>query len=465
MKPLAPELLERYSGPTPRYTSYPAVMHWTRAPAQQEWIADLAGALGSAGARTALYVHIPFCQSLCTFCGCNIRIVRNHALAGPYVDTLLREFTLYREKLGGLPLHLGEAHLGGGTPTFLPAGALDRLLDGLLSQCTVAPDADLAIEVDPRHASREQLSVLRRHGFSRLSLGVQDFDARVQEIVNREQAFDLVQRVVDMARELGFASIGFDLIHGLPLQTPDSLHRTFDLVARLAPERIAFLPYAHVPWIKPSQRQYTEADLPDRAMRWELLQLGRERMAAWGMVEMGFDQYARPTDPLVAALAAGRLHRNFMGLAPAATQALVGLGVSALGHGQASYVQNEKNLQQYEARIQAGELPLQRGHVLSVEDRRVRAQIWQLISGAPMLVTSTEQSLPWWQLVRERLAPLLQDGLLRQTSAGSGSQDVGLEVTATGRAFLRQVCSAFDPWQPAESHVPAPAMAIARVNA
>ena len=458
MKELPPELLERYSGPTPRYTSFPTVMHWAQPPTAQDWIGDLASALGTTGARAGLYVHIPFCQSLCTFCGCNVRIVRNHALAAPYVETLLQEFALYRAHLAGLPLHLGELHLGGGTPTFLPAEVLDRLLDGLLPHFTVAADADLAIEADPRHTTREQLEVLRRHGFTRLSLGVQDFDPRVQEIVNREQGFDVVQRLVESARALGFTNISFDLIHGLPLQTVDSLHQTFDIAASLAPDRIAFLPYAHVPWIRPSQRQYTEADLPDRATRQRLFELGRERMGGWGMVEIGFDQYVRATDPLAAALAAGRLHRNFMGFTPAPTQALIGLGVSSIGHGLGDYAQNEKNLQQYEQRLQAQALPLQRGHVLDADERRIRAHLWQLLSGAGTVITAAEQSLSWWQIAVERLASMQEDGLLQQvTDAGS----LHLTVTERGRAFLRQICAALDPYQQAREMAAAPLSASA----
>jgi len=450
---LPPELLDRYSAPTPRYTSYPTVMHWGQAPSEAQWIDDLSTTLGNSGSRTAIYVHVPFCQSLCTFCGCNIRIVRNHALAAPYVDTVLREFALYRARLAGLPLQLGELHLGGGTPTFLPAEVLDRLLDGILAHCTIAAGADLAIEVDPRHASREQLAVLRRHGFTRLSLGVQDFDPRVQEIVNREQGFDLVLRAVDMARELGFRSLSLDLIHGLPLQTVESLQQTFNAVEKLSPDRISFLPYAHVPWIKPSQRQYTEADLPDRAARAALFALGRARMGGWGMVEIGFDQYARSSDPLAVALASGHLHRNFMGFTASATQSLIGLGVSAIGHGSLAYAQNEKNLQQYETRLQGGALPLQRGHVLTADDQRVRAHLWRLLAGAPTTLTAAEQTLAWWQQAQEQLAPMLRDGLLVQR--GLPGPDLELSVSDTGRAFLRHICAALDPWQQRLVTVPA----------
>lgn len=443
MKHLPLDLLERYREPVPRYTSYPAVMHWRAPPAADAWTGDLAATLASGVARLSLYVHIPFCQALCSFCGCNVRIVRNHALAEPYVDTLLREFALYRERLPGVPLTLGELHLGGGTPTFLPAGALDRLLDGLLEHCTVAPGADLAIEADPRNTTREQLAVLRRHGFNRLSLGVQDFDPRVQEIVGRVHDAQTVRRVVDSARELGIGSISLDLIHGLPLQTPESLAHTFEAVATLRPDRIAFLPYAHVPWIKSSQRQYTEADLPEPQVRSQLLAVGRDSMADMGMIEIGMDQYARGSEPLAIALADRSLHRNFMGFTASHTEALVGLGVSALGHGRASYAQNEKSLQQYETRLASGELPLQRGHAMSPDDLRVRGHLWNLMCASKTQVSATEHELAWWQLAQQRLLVARRDGLVELDASE-------ISVTQTGRAFLRQICAAIDPWQQRE---------------
>jgi oxygen-independent coproporphyrinogen-3 oxidase len=438
---LPPELLARYGGPSPRYTSYPTVTHWGAAPAAAQWLAWQAEALAPADARASLYVHVPFCQSLCTFCGCNMRLVRNHALAAPYVETLRREYALYRAALGTRTLTLGELHLGGGSPTYLPASAMDRLLDGLLQDTRIGAGADFAIEADPRNTTREQLEVLRRHGFNRLSIGVQDFDSRVLEIVNRMQAESEVRALIDTARTLGFGNIGIDLIYGLPLQTTDSLAETFDVVARLRPERIAFLPYAHVPWIKPSQRRYTEADLPDTAQRHALFLLGRERMSALGYIEIGIDQYALPRDPLVAALAAGRLWRNFMGFSASHTDALIGLGVSAIGDARAAYAQNEKNLQQYETRLAAGELPLQRGHVLRDEDRQVRALLWTLLAGAPASLGTVQRTARWWPEVHATLEALAEEGLLELSSER-------VAVTETGRAFLRQIGLALDRYLP-----------------
>lgn len=436
MIPLPPALLERHGGPAPRYTSYPTAMHWGAAPSTGAWLEALSGALAAPGAQAGLYVHIPFCASLCTFCGCNMRLARSHALAAPYVGTLLREFALYRAGLGGRELKLGGLHLGGGSPTWLPLDALDRLLDGLLEHATPDTGADFAIEADPRNTTREQLKVLRRHGFTRIEIGVQDFDARVLEIVNRVQTEDEVRRVVDDARELGFTSVGFDLIHGLPLQTADSLRATFEIALRLAPDRVHFLPYAHVPWIKPSQRLYTEADLPDTALRRELFLLGRARLGAAGYVEIGIDQYARPATPLAQALAAGQLSRSFMGFSASHTDALIGLGVSAIGDARTAYAQNEKSLQQYESRLAASELPLQRGHVLSEEDRAIRAVLWRLLGGAPAALDDVRRAA-WWPQVHEALLPLARDGLVQL----SGHE---LAVTPAGRALLPRIALAFD---------------------
>jgi oxygen-independent coproporphyrinogen III oxidase len=352
---------------------------------------------------------------------------------------VLREFALYRERLALPSLTLGELHLGGGTPTYLPAGALDSLLDGILQYCAVGAGADLAIEVDPRNTTREQLQVLRRHGFNRLSIGVQDFDARVLEIVNRVQTAAQVQRVVDDARALGFQSLSFDLIFGLPLQTVDSLRATFDVVDQLQPDRISFLPYAHVPWIKQSQRQYTEADLPDPATRQQLYLLGRERMHAAGLMEIGMDQYARRRDPLAQALEARALHRNFMGFSASRTDALLGLGVSAIGDNRSAYAQNEKNLQQYEARVLAGNLPLQRGHVLGSDDLRIRELLWNLLTSSRTALTADNHASRWWADTHPALLDLQRDGLISLT-------DDSIVVSELGRAFLRHVGMAFDQY-------------------
>jgi oxygen-independent coproporphyrinogen-3 oxidase len=393
--------------------------------------------LSRTGARAGIYVHTPFCASLCTFCGCNLRVARSHALAAPYVETVLKEYALYRARLGASNLPLSGLYLGGGSPTWLPDTALDRLLGGLLEDVSVAADADFAIEADPRNATRAQLALLRRYGFRRIEIGVQDFDARVLEIVNRAQTEAEVRRTVDAARELGFGHVGFDMIHGLPLQTVDSLRAGFTTLLRLRPDHVNFYPYAHVPWIKPSQRLYTEADLPDSALRRELFLVGRGMLGAAGYVEIGFDQYALPTDPLARALQTGSLSRNFMGFTAVRCDALIGLGVSAMGDAGAAYAQNEKNLQRYEARIAAGELPLQRGHVLREEDLTIRAMLWTLIGGGRAALGEVERGSSWWPELRAALEALARDGLLELSERH-------VAVAGAGRALLPRIGLVFD---------------------
>jgi len=431
------ELLERHGGPSPRYTSYPTAMHWGAPPAAEAWCTNLTRTLAAAGARLGIYVHTPFCQSLCTFCGCNMRVARSHALAAPYVSSVLQELELYRVCLGHRPVTLGSLYLGGGTPTWLPLDQIDRLLTALLADVELAADGDFAVEADPRNTTREHLALLRRHGFNRLIIGVQDFDARVLEIVNRVQTEEEVQRVLDESRALGFESVAFDMIYGLPLQTADSLRTSLGILLRMAPERVNFLPYAHVPWIKPSQRLYTEADLPDPALRQELFLLGRALLTDAGYVEIGIDQYALRSDPLVQALDEGRLTRNFMGFSASRIDALIGLGVSAIGDAGTMYAQNEKNLQQYQSRVAAGELPLQRGHVLNEEDRAIRAALWTLLAGAPLRVDDTLRQSAWWPEVRNALEPMARDGLLELS-------DRAMAVTPLGRAFLPRIGLSFD---------------------
>lgn len=431
-------LLRKYNVPGPRYTSYPAVPYWETAPTAGQWLQHVAAAIeADTGGGASIYVHVPFCRSLCTYCGCNMRVTRSRAPVMPYVQSVLREHALYLQGLGRDGLRLGELHLGGGTPTFLDPGELDALVSGLLERATLAPGASLSIEVDPRTTTREQLQVLARHGFDRISLGVQDFDPRVQDIVNRIQSEQQVREVTETARELGFRSVNFDLIYGLPLQTQGSIAETMDAVARLRPDRIAFYAYAHVPWIKPSQRRFTEADLPEGEARLQLLALGRQRLAAAGYVEIGMDHFALPDDTLTQAAREGVLHRNFMGYTQSFTTPLLGLGVSSIGDAGDAYVQNEKNLQQYEARIAQDELPIVRGHLFDDEDRVLRRHILNLMTRFRTQWEAGDDQARYLADVPSRLQELQQDGLVR-------IDGTRVDVTEAGRSFLRNVCMAFD---------------------
>jgi oxygen-independent coproporphyrinogen-3 oxidase len=433
--------LAKYDVAGPRYTSYPTVPYWEEPPDQEQWLGHVGAALqhGLAhGHGAAVYVHVPFCRALCTFCGCNTRVTRTHTIVRPYVGALLAEYGLYRERLGVERLPLGELHLGGGTPTFLDPGELDELLSGLLAASQPQANAVYSIEVDPRVTTAAQLELLARHSFRRISLGVQDFDPRVQDIVNRVQSVEQVRAVTEQARTLGFTSVNFDLIYGLPLQTLSSIDATMDAVCALRPDRIALYGYAHVPWIRPGQRRFTEADLPEGEARRALYALGRSRLEAVGYREIGLDHFALESDSLWQSARSGTLHRNFMGYTDAFTLPLLGLGVSAIGDAGDAYVQNEKELQGYQERLARGELPLQRGHVHDAEDRVLRQHILNLMTRMETHWHGQGADYtPYLDTVPERLAEFAADGLV-QVSAQE------CRVTEAGRAFLRNICMAFD---------------------
>jgi oxygen-independent coproporphyrinogen-3 oxidase len=432
-------LLEKYDVPGPRYTSYPTVPEWTGAPSPARWLDELRASLDAAGGRGAgIYVHIPFCRSLCAYCGCNTRISRNPAVAAPYVRAVHREWSLYREALapaGRLPV--AELHLGGGTPTFLPADALEALLEPILDGVALAPDAELSLEADPRTTTRAQLRMLARLGFRRISFGVQDFDPVVQEAVHRVQPVAMVEEITREARDAGFSGVNYDLIHGLPFQTPEGMSRTFEEVARLRPDRVAFYSYAHVPWLKPAHRRFTEADLPRGAAKRALYEAGRERLGRAGYREIGMDHFALPEDPLHRARERGELHRSFMGYTARRPEPLLGLGVSSIGTARGALAQNEKSVEAYEAALAEGRLPLARGHVLTDEDRSLREHILSLMTRFETSWTPLDAAEPFLSGVPARLEELARDGLVL---LGERS----CRVTPRGAPFVRNVCMAFD---------------------
>jgi oxygen-independent coproporphyrinogen-3 oxidase len=414
------------------------VPYWEATPSAEQWIAHIGGALAESGQHgAAIYMHIPFCRALCTFCGCNTRITRSHDFVPPYITAVLAELDLYRKHLGVQKLEFGELHFGGGTPTFLTSEELEQLLAGLFERVKARPDAEASIEVDPRVTTRSQLEVLRRYGFRRISLGVQDFDPRVQDIVNRVQSEEQVREVSDAARALGYNSVNFDLIYGLPLQTLSSVESTMDAVLRLRPDRIALYGYAHVPWIRPGQRRFTEVDLPEGEAKRALYELGRQRLESEGYREIGLDHFALESDSLWKAQRGGTLHRNFMGYTTAFTRPMIGLGVSAIGDAGDAFAQNDKDLQRYQERVMRGELPIQRGHRLDPEDQVLRRHILRLMT---RLETRWDQPGDYTEFVAtaaQRLAEPAADGLVTLGEASC-------RVTEKGRGYLRNICMAFD---------------------
>jgi oxygen-independent coproporphyrinogen III oxidase len=434
-------LFKKYDVPGPRYTSYPTILHWTDTPTAEEWIESVSDSLDLTeqhGNGAAIYVHIPFCRSLCTYCGCNSRITASTTVGRAYVKTCLREWELYHERLNrSQAILLSEVHLGGGTPTFLSAGELDDLISGILKHTKQVSDAEFSVESDPRVTQAEHLSTLYRLGFRRLSLGIQDFDPVVQFAVNRVQTESQVRAVTEEARALGFSSINYDLIYGLPFQNLKSIEQTIEAVNRLRPDRIAFYAYAHVPWVKPGQRHFTKKDLPSGDEKRALYEFGRSMLVTEGYREIGMDHFALETDVLYQAFLNKKLHRNFMGYTARFVAPLLGLGVSAISDCSDAFAQNEKDLELYEERVARGEIPIFRGHKLNNEDVILRRHVLNLMTHFKTSWDTPEVYVPYLDSVTERLEPLAQDELVKLTAQSC-------EVTDVGRPFLRNICMAFD---------------------
>lgn len=429
------ELIAKYDVPAPRYTSYPTVPYWSDSPTTDIWLSELRAELSTAERTWSLYVHIPFCETLCTFCGCNTAITKDHKRESPYVDRVLHERELYLAQVPELrERRLVNVHLGGGTPTFLSASELGRMMDGLLKGLNIKRDAfEASVEVDPRRTTKAQLEALRERGFDRVSLGVQDFDSEVQRLVNRIQPFEQTETIVRESRALGYHSVNFDLIYGLPKQTLVTTKTMIEKTLELRPDRIALYSFALVPWIKPAQRLFKDEDLPVGQEKRELYELAREQLLAAGYEEIGMDHFALPTDGLAKAAREKRLHRNFMGYSDVKTDVLLGLGVSSISEAPGCFHQNEKVLPVYEQMIDAGKIPTRRGHLLSDEDRRRRQQILKLMTEFEVELESEAQVAD----VSGVLCELVEDGLVV-------IQGRRLVLKPAGRPFLRNACMALD---------------------
>lgn len=429
-------LLAKYDVAGPRYTSYPTVPYWTEAPNQAQWLEHLAQALRrsqAAGEGAGLYVHVPFCRSLCHYCGCNTFITRDPTVTDPYVAGVLKEWGLYTRALGRVKLT--EVHVGGGTPTHLSAEQLERMLGGVLAQADVPDDAELSIEADPRVTTEAQLAALARLGFTRLSLGIQDFDETVQHAVNRVQTVAQVREVTEVARRLGFDSVNYDLIYGLPKQTEASVQATVEQVKALRPDRIAFYGYAHIPWMKATHRKFEDSDVPGGPAKRRLYELGREALEQAGYREIGMDHFALETDGLWRAAQGGTLHRNFMGYTERRTMPLFGLGVSSIGDTWTAFAQNEKTVPDWHARLSRDELPVMKGHLLDDEDQALRRHILDVMTRFETEWAGAQ--LAYLKEVPARLAEMARDGLVELAPER-------LKVTDAGKPFVRNVCMALD---------------------
>lgn len=431
---ISKELLKKYDIPAPRYTSYPTVPYWSDSPSSLEWLSSLRRVMADTKTTWSMYLHIPFCETLCTFCGCNTTITRNHERGAPYVDVLLREFETYLREVPQLEQRpLRQIHLGGGTPTFLSPEQLTRLIKGFSSVQRDLRHFEGSVEVDPRRTTVEHLSALYEVGFNRVSMGVQDFDAEVQRLVHRIQPFEITRDLTQSARTMGYTSVNFDLIYGLPKQSLSTMKSTIEKTIELKPDRIALYSFALVPWIKPAQRLFKDEDLPVGAEKRALYELSYDMLLQAGYVEIGMDHFALPNDELAIAQHNATLHRNFMGYTDVRTDVLLGLGVSSISETPDCFHQNEKVLPIYERRVADGTIATLRGHKLTASDRTHREQILHFMTTGKVELRNEEQERD----VREFLRSLIDDRLIEV-------QNRMLQITENGKPFLRNACMALD---------------------
>lgn len=433
------DLLRKYSVPGPRYTSYPTAPYFHTGFGESDWHAALAEADPARG--LSLYAHIPFCDSLCYYCGCNMVATRDYSKTVPYLAALDREMAATAARVDPAR-RVRQLHWGGGTPTYLHPDDIRRLMGRMRQHFTLADDAEVSCEVDPRELTFEHLAALRETGFNRVSFGVQDMDPAVQEAVNRIQSEFLIRQVLDWSRELGFSSINLDLIVGLPKQTVASFRRTLERVTAWAPDRLAVFAYAHVPWMKKHQKLINEADLPDLATRLELQQAVNEMLGDAGYVNIGLDHFARPEDELVRAQKNKTLWRNFQGYTTHKDCDILAFGASSISQTAGVYMQNEKSLKRYEARIADTGFAVERGLRLTPDDRIRRDAITRVMCDLELDFDAfgREWGIPFTDYFAESLAdlaPLAADGLIEIDASR-------LRVTPTGRLFLRNIGMGFD---------------------
>ena len=446
------ELLRRYNVAGPRYTSYPTAPMWKESYGPAEYAGILAESAGAASpAPLSLYFHLPFCEKLCYFCGCTVVITGSrHDAESPYLDALEKEIDWVSARAGA-GRQVVQLHWGGGTPTYFPPELLERLGRRIFERFALAPDAELGVEVDPRVTTREHLATLARLGFNRLSMGVQDFDPRVQESINRVQPFEETRDLVRAARDLGFPSINMDLIYGLPFQSPDSFSATIDRVLEISPDRLAVYSYANVPWMKKHQNVLVP-HLPEEAVKFGIFRTALDRFTAAGFEYIGMDHFARPEDELARARRDRTLRRNFQGYTTKAGTDLLGFGMSAIGSIGASYVQNQRELPAWRASVDASGAATFRGARLSADDGLRRAVIEALLCHGVLVKREIESRFgidfdEYFADALEKLEPCRRDGLV-ELSPGE------VRATPLGRIFLRNLAMPFDAYLAGASEKP-----------
>lgn len=433
-------LIQKYNIPGPRYTSYPTVPYWKKEGIEYDtWTASVKRSFQESNQAEgiSIYIHLPFCESLCTFCACHKRITKRHSVEEPYIGTVLKEWDLYCELFAEKP-RIKEIHLGGGTPTFFSPENLELLINGILSKGDIDPEHEFSFEAHPNNTTREHLQTLYDLGFRRTSFGVQDYDPKVQKTINRIQPFEKVEQVTNWARESGYQSVGQDLVFGLPHQTRESIANTIQLTKELKPDRIAFYSYAHVPWIKSvGQRGYSESDLPSPEEKRLLYEIGKDLLHELGYEEIGMDHFALRSDSLYQSVLGKTLHRNFMGYTANKTQLMVGLGSSSISDSWYAFAQNYKTVEEYTATVNKGLIPIFRGHDLSGEDLIIRRHILNIMCQMETSWKDMDMQFPELNQCLESLREMEKDGLVNIYADG-------LSLPEHARPYLRNVCMVFD---------------------
>ena len=433
-------LVKKYNVAGPRYTSYPTVPYWNNDTfSLKQWKTSLIRSFNESNNNEgiSLYIHLPFCESLCTFCGCNKRITKRHEAESPYINAVLKEWHLYCNLLGEKP-KIKELHLGGGTPTFFSPQNLTRLINGIVNSATLADGYEFSFEGHPNNTTREHLQALYDVGFRRVSYGVQDYNRAVQIAIHRIQPFENVKRVTELAREIGYTSVGHDIIFGLPFQTLEHVKHTILKTKELLPDRLAFYSYAHVPWIKGNgQRGFSDTDLPSAELKREQYEVGKNLLSEVGYHEIGMDHFALPSDTLYQSMSNGNLHRNFMGYTASKTRAMIGLGVSSISDSWYGFAQNVKGIEEYYHLLDENILPVYRGHILNSEDLIVRKHILNLMCHFETAWNNDYLYFDELPDVLIQLKEMEKDGLLNIDSNT-------ITITQKGYPFVRNICMAFD---------------------
>lgn len=435
------EIIRRYDVTGPRYTSYPTAPEWTRAVNATIYKEKLQ--LFDQSQKTlSLYIHLPFCQSLCYFCGCNVVIrEQKEKYANEYLEALASEFGLIASTVKGKPT-IRQLHWGGGTPTFLSEAQIDHLFSLIQKHFTVDLTGEIAIEVDPRTIDFSKLKKLRQLGFNRISMGVQDFNETVQHRIHRYQPLRIVEQTHQWCRELQFQSVNYDLIYGLPLQTLESFRETIDQVVQLKPDRIALYSFAYLPWLKKHHTKFNENDLPSNDVKLDIFLHSREKLLASGYQAIAMDHFALTSDEMAIAFNQKRLYRNFMGYTVKPADEFIGAGVSSIGFLEKTFIQNHKTLPEYYAAIRQGQLPIERGKVLTLDDQIRQWTINQLMChfGVKKDEFFFKFEIPFDLYFKEEASAifkLCQEGLCVNFSDA-------LTVTEIGQIFVRNICMEFD---------------------